>query len=399
MNLKLISFRVQNFRCVIDTAWQNLSVDNITGIIGQNESGKSSIVEALNSFYTNKISPDDVRSTGGCPRISCSFTCSDSFIEELVNNEQIKSEVKDFLKEKKRINLVREWQDSKTSTLFLEEDAFKSYFKEDEAPVTSEAPPVEENTQAENADAAAESSTSTETPKPAVSLLDEEKFIKLIVGKLPIFEFFEDFSSLLPNQIDLEDVQNQKKDVEGYKGAINLLALADLDLKFLTESDDRIIANRIRTTNKKITADFREYWSQKIGKTNKISLSIELKNYPDTNKKAGKPYLAFWVEDGEEKLYPKQRSQGVRWFLSFYLQLKASKIKAGTDADRGQVMLIDEPGMSLHAKAQEDVLKVFDDINETITVIYTTHSPYLVKVENLYRLLAAQRKDEDDENS
>jgi len=62
-------------------------------------------------------------------------------------------------------------------------------------------------------------------------------------------------------------------------------------------------------------------------------------------------------------LYPKQRSNGVRWFTSFFLQLKASSLD---DGKQGQVILIDEPGGSLHARAQEDVIKVFEDIKEIL---------------------------------
>ncbi len=64
-----------------------------------------------------------------------------------------------------------------------------------------------------------------------------------------------------------------------------------------------------------------------------------------------------------------------------------------------KVLLIDEPAVSLHARAQEDVLKVFDDIKERIQIIYTTHSPHLIDVNKLYRILAVQRAIEDDMKS
>jgi hypothetical protein len=51
--------------------------------------------------------------------------------------------------------------------------------------------------------------------------------------------------------------------------------------------------------------------------------------------------------------------------------------------------------VSLHARAQEDVLKVFDDIKDKIQVIYTTHSPHLVEISKLHRVLAVQRDDLD----
>jgi len=100
--------------------------------------------------------------------------------------------------------------------------------------------------------------------------------------------------------------------------------------------------------------------------------------------------LEFWIKDEGERLYPKQRSRGVRWFLSFYMELMAS-----ANIDKQMVLLVDEPGVSLHARAQEDVLKVFEDIKDKIQIIYTTHSPHLVEINKLHRVLAVQRDDLD----
>ena len=112
--------------------------------------------------------------------------------------------------------------------------------------------------------------------------------------------------------------------------------------------------------------------------------------------KSGKPFLAFWISDGEDKLFPKQRSRGVRWFLSFYLELQASvKNSDGQNA----VYLIDEPGSTLHVRAQEDVLKVIDSLKDKLQIIYATHSPFLLKPETIHRILAVQRSNEDDEKS
>ena len=206
----------------------------------------------------------------------------------------------------------------------------------------------------------------------------------------PIFELFEDFGSLLPNRIDLADIISGNEQVEGYKAARNFLTLAQLDFSFFEQPSSRILKQKIENLNHSLTQNFQDFWQQSIGRNNKIHIQFELDHYNSSYAgKAGKPYLEFWIKDEGERLYPKQRSRGVRWFLSFYMELKAS----ASDYCKPMVLLVDEPGVSLHARAQEDVLKVFEDISQKIQIIYTTHSPHLVEINKLHRVLAVQRDD------
>ncbi len=211
------------------------------------------------------------------------------------------------------------------------------------------------------------------------------------------FEMFEDFSSLLPNRIDLEDIIRANKRAEGYKAAINFLTITGLEYSFFQQPSSRILKQKIENLNGELTLNFQDFWRQNVGKKNKIKINFELSHYDHTNpEKSGKPFLEFWIKDEQERLYPKQRSRGVRWFLSFFLELKAT---AMDKSKHDKVLLIDEPAVSLHARAQEDVLKVFDDIKERIQIIYTTHSPHLIDVNKLYRILAVQRAIQDDMKS
>jgi ABC-type ATPase involved in cell division len=214
---------------------------------------------------------------------------------------------------------------------------------------------------------------------------------------LPDFELFEDFSSLLPNRIDLEDIVRANRRAEGYKAAVNFLTITGLEYSFFQQPSSRILKQKIENLNGELTLNFQDFWRQNVGKNNKIKINFELSHYDHTNPaKSGKPYIEFWIKDEQERLYPKQRSRGVRWFLSFFLELKATALDK---SKQNKVLLIDEPGVSLHARAQEDVLAVFDDIKEQMQIIYTTHSPHLIDVNKLYRILAVQRAREDDMKS
>jgi hypothetical protein len=75
-----------------------------------------------------------------------------------------------------------------------------------------------------------------------------------------------------------------------------------------------------------------------------------------------------------------ERSRGLKWFFSFYITFSADTSNGGS-ADNA-ILLLDEPGLYLHALSQADLLRHFaDDFKNQI--IYTTHSPFMVPTENL----------------
>ena len=74
-----------------------------------------------------------------------------------------------------------------------------------------------------------------------------------------------------------------------------------------------------------------------------------------------------------------ERSRGFQWFFSFYVTF-AADTKEG-DATNA-IILLDEPGLYLHAKSQRDLLRhLEEDFNNQI--LYTTHSPFMVPIHNL----------------
>jgi hypothetical protein len=550
--MKLTAFRIRNFRSIVDTGWQNLSPDNITCLIGQNESGKTSVLEGLKVFYTGIISEDVLRSDLTLPEVSCRFTIPKGWLLTVTDNPG--TELKELLSGLTHLELTRVWIADLSSVInvsgeisqYLDslENAWRLYLDDVITKLAEEMKSVrdhestlidiskeESEIRAKLSDRegrgigfrlfgrkTTDTSSQNNVQYPGLkNRLNEinknkdeiiarlaikqpvkkagEKWKKLkdkftaldnhlnelsvkledrhqkmtllmrpiddetdhewtailsdyrktrsdrdlciseldrhialsgyiiegsteeeaenrvndiiqsykshynsdILGKKyfeysPVFELFEDFGSLLPNRIDMEDIVTNNDQVEGYKAARNFLSLAQLDYSFFQQPSSRILKQKIENLNLSLTRNFHDFWQQSIGRNNKIHIQFELDHYNSTyGEKAGKPYLEFWIKDEGERLYPKQRSRGVRWFLSFYMELQASaKLK-----NKQLVLLVDEPGVSLHARAQEDVLKVFEDIKDKIQVIYTTHSPHLVEINKLHRVLAIQRDDLD----
>jgi predicted ATP-dependent endonuclease of OLD family len=61
---------------------------------------------------------------------------------------------------------------------------------------------------------------------------------------------------------------------------------------------------------------------------------------------------------------------------------------SGLDAHKDSILLLDEPGLSLHPLAQEDLSKFFDGLSGSNQLVYTTHSPFLVDADHLERVKA-----------
>ncbi|MBN9348027.1 MAG: AAA family ATPase [Devosia sp.] len=94
-------------------------------------------------------------------------------------------------------------------------------------------------------------------------------------------------------------------------------------------------------------------------------------------------HFRIWVSDARrpEKVELEDRSTGLQWFLSFYLIFLVESSQDHRDA----ILLLDEPGLSLHPLAQRDLSAFFESLSGTNQIIYTTHSPFLVDADMLDR--------------
>ena len=86
-------------------------------------------------------------------------------------------------------------------------------------------------------------------------------------------------------------------------------------------------------------------------------------------------YLKVVVEDelGVE-IELDQRSAGYQWLVSFFVVFFAEAV----DKHANAILLLDEPGLSLHGLKQREFRKTISQLAENNQTIYTTHSPFLV---------------------
>lgn len=127
----------------------------------------------------------------------------------------------------------------------------------------------------------------------------------------------------------------------------------------------------LQSASTDLTDKFRDWWQQG---------EYRLRFQADGN------HFRIWVSDDQrpEEIELEGRSSGLQWFLSFYLVF----LVESTGAHEGSILLLDEPGLSLHPIAQEDLSAFFENLSETNQIMYTAHSPFMVDADHLDRVKA-----------
>lgn len=87
-------------------------------------------------------------------------------------------------------------------------------------------------------------------------------------------------------------------------------------------------------------------------------------------------YLEFRLKEGSEKYFISERSLGFKWFFTFLL---FTEFRKNRKTDIGEtIFLLDEPASNLHSTAQKKLLSKFENLAENSKLIYTTHSHHLI---------------------
>lgn len=128
---------------------------------------------------------------------------------------------------------------------------------------------------------------------------------------------------------------------------------------------------KLDSAGTRLTKQFRDWWTQ----GNYVFHFIADGNY-----------FRILVSDAErpERIELESRSKGLQWFFSFFLVFLAESKEEHQDC----ILLLDEPGLSLHPNAQTDLIRFFSKLSERNQLIYTTHLPFLVDHNSLDRVKA-----------
>ena len=198
----------------------------------------------------------------------------------------------------------------------------------------------------------------------------------------PKFLYYDEYFSL-PSRISIEKLENSNLDDSELKTAKALFELADINTSEILKSDDfEDFIAELEATEAIISEELFKYWA--TNKNLHITFQIDKKEETDAsnNTRIVEHILDIRVKNKGISLPLKNRSKGFNWFFSFLVWFKCIQ----EDENSNYILLLDEPGLNLHASAQTDLLRFIEDLSDDYQIIYSTHSPFMIASDSLNRV-------------
>ena len=381
-NIQLKSFHIKNYRSIKDTKKVEIT-DKVTVLAGKNESGKTNVLNAILATYNDDFEDDDipVNIQDADPTVKLSFKFNSKYIEKKleVSLEEQKNYTMVLTRSKSIVDVFEGSIIDYFVDLFTEqynlEEKYQKYIKKDKIKkLVTDLAGNEENVIKDidnyfNISNIADSGEKSAIIEYIKKVIENVKIREKINKLIPKIVYFDSFTDILPDELTKEQIQSAtfEEDERAFMNLLFLLGISKQEFIKMIKGDERNQSREFKRISNEITNKYNNVYMQE-----KVSIGLY--------KNGNKIFVQIFNEgDKDNDIKPSQRSKGFQWFLAFYLLLNS------IEEDKDAIILIDEPGLYLHATAQGDVLKF---LNKEIDnqVIFTTHSPYLLDINKLNSL-------------
>lgn len=380
--MKLLRYKVTNFRSVEDSGW--IECDDVTTLVGINESGKSNLLLALWKLHPVNNGEIDILHDMPVSKLSVmrNNKAKEMFIEAVFS---IDTETIENVYEETGYKIV----DDTEITLKRFYDGHYS--------VQYSIDPILENNDNDDIDDGESDDTA--------ELKTIKDLNKVILEEIPKFVYYSNYGNLsskiyLPfvvkwmNNETIPGVDVNEEQVRTLRVLFEFVNLDPKEILELGKDPKEIAAARngnkntqpteqeikraendkeqrsllLQSASVDLTRKFKEWWKQ-----GEYKFRFE----------ADGDYFRIWVSDSKRpaEVALELRSTGLQWFISFYLIF----LVESESQHKNAILLLDEAGLTLHPLAQKDLTQFFEGLAEKNQIINTTHSPFIIDTSNIDR--------------
>jgi predicted ATP-dependent endonuclease of OLD family len=211
-------------------------------------------------------------------------------------------------------------------------------------------------------------------------------------ARLPKMFYFAEYQTL-PGRINVTELAgNEEPGQSNLQTARALLKLAYTDAASLTDEDFEERTAELEAVSNDLTSKVFQYWQQNEELSIQIQADKETQAQPN-GQTAVVRFLDVRVRDARHGFTNNfsQRSSGFRWFFSFLAAFSEFE-----GYQHGVIVLLDEPALTLHGRAQADFLRyIEEELAPVAQVVYSTHSPFMVDSAQLQRVRIVEDKGAD----
>jgi putative AbiEii toxin of type IV toxin-antitoxin system/AAA ATPase-like protein len=410
--MKLVEARVSLFRNIVDSTMVPIQQD-ITCFVGKNESGKTAFLQALYRF--NPARPNaamsireqypawlEKRDRQQGKRLESVTPILVVFQLEPADRQEVERVFGPKVLVTNELRLARSYEGEcryTPGTLFLEREAvqhlvgsIKHYraIQEEARNITSFEALRRFASQLTSGPAeAAESVEAGKDLELAINAALGDKVFSvaawgLLAKRIPRFFYFAEFAKL-PYSVKIHEVLNadEKSLSDGLLTARSLLRLAGAESEYLLDPDYERRKRELENVANAITTDVHQFWSQNDRLRVTPDITQRQETAPDgTLRLSDELKLRIWDERHGLSLPFDQHSSGFQWFFSFLAAFSEFEY-----SDPPVIVLLDEPALGLHPRAQRDFLRFIDErVAKRCQVLYSTHSPFMVQTGKLERV-------------
>jgi predicted ATPase len=424
--MQLSTFRIKNYRSIQDSG--EISTSRITALLGRNESGKSNLLRALT--HVNPVGGlQPLNAVKDFPRNRRLEECSENTLVAVTKwtlDEREQAHISMLwprARPKEPITIIRLYGAKRTiaipsDDLLFDTDAIERAVGKIGASVKAAASRVQDAAGKSALEIAADTfraaslpqedpqvwataalaaidTLQTELAKADEELTDKQEEVltnlhkdaQAIAGdekaheaarawlmeQLPLFVYFDDYPELpghqnIPAYLKRKTEGTATAADENFEKLCKVAGLDPTRLHELQKSDTEQrnqLANRASSV---VSAELQKRWTDR---TVKVRFNLDGDDL--------QTFVSDTAHTFDVDVNLNERSRGFQWFFSFYTAFSADTHNGDKDT---AILLLDEPGLYLHAKSQGDLLTHLENDFEN-QIIYTTHSPFMVPTKHL----------------